>query len=33
MAGSLLTVLPVVVLFVCLQRYYLQGILTGGLRG
>jgi multiple sugar transport system permease protein len=33
MAGSLLTVLPVVVLFVALQRYYLQGILTGGLRG
>ena len=33
MAGSLLTVLPVVLLFVALQRYYLQGILTGGLRG
>jgi ABC-type maltose transport system permease subunit len=26
-------VLPVVLLFVALQRYYLQGILTGGLRG
>ena len=33
MAGSVLTVLPVVVLFVALQRYYLQGILTGSLRG
>lgn len=33
MAGAVLTVLPVVVLFVALQRYYLQGILAGSLRG
>ena len=33
MAGSVLTVLPVVVLFIALQRYYLQGILAGSLRG
>ncbi len=33
MAASLLTLLPVVALFVALQRHYLEGILTGGLRG
>jgi len=33
MAGSVLTVLPVVALFVALQRHYLRGILTGSLRG
>ena len=33
MAGSVLTVLPVVVLFVALQRHYLRGILAGSLRG
>ena len=29
MAGAVLTVLPVLVLFVCLQRYYIAGIMTG----
>lgn len=32
MAGSVLTVLPVVVLFVFLQRYYIAGIMSGGLK-
>jgi len=32
MAGAVLTVLPVVVLFVCLQRYYLAGIMAGGVK-
>ena len=32
MAGAVLTVVPVVVLFAALQRYYLQGIVTTGLR-
>jgi len=32
MAGAVLTVLPVVVLFVSLQRYYLAGILSGSLK-
>jgi multiple sugar transport system permease protein len=30
MAGAVLTVLPVLVLFVCLQRYYIAGIMAGG---
>ncbi|MGH7287344.1 MAG: carbohydrate ABC transporter permease [Myxococcota bacterium] len=33
MAGAVLTVLPVVALFVVLQRHYLAGILSGSLRG
>jgi len=32
MAGAVLTVLPVVVLFVMLQRYYVAGIMSGGLK-
>jgi multiple sugar transport system permease protein len=32
MAGAVLTVAPVVLLFAALQRYYLQGIVTSGLR-
>ncbi|HEY6723124.1 MAG TPA: carbohydrate ABC transporter permease [Polyangiaceae bacterium] len=33
MAGSVLTVLPVLVLFLALQRYYLQGIFAGSVKG
>jgi len=33
MAGSVLTILPVVILFVCLQRYYLQGLISGAVKG
>ena len=32
MAGAVLTVLPVTLLFVCLQRYYLAGIMAGGVK-
>ena len=32
MAGAVLTIAPVVVLFAALQRYYMQGIVTSGLR-
>jgi multiple sugar transport system permease protein len=32
MAGSVLTVLPVVVLFMALQRYYIEGIMSGGVK-
>lgn len=32
MAGAVLTVAPVVLLFAALQRYYMQGIVTSGLR-
>ena len=33
MAGSVVTVLPVLVLFLTLQRYYLQGLLLGSVKG
>ena len=33
MAGSVLTVLPVLVLFLALQRYYIQGIMMGSVKG
>lgn len=33
MAGSVLTVLPVLVLFLALQRYYIEGILVGSIKG
>ena len=33
MAGSVLTVLPVMLLFVFLQRYYIQGIMLGSVKG
>lgn len=33
MAGSVLTVLPVLALFLALQRYYLQGLLAGSVKG
>lgn len=32
MAGSVLTVLPVVVLFIALQKYYIAGILSGSVK-
>jgi len=32
MAGSVITILPVLFLFLFLQRYYIQGILIGGLK-
>jgi multiple sugar transport system permease protein len=33
MAGAVVTVLPVVLLFLCLQRYYVEGMLGGALKG
>lgn len=33
MAGSVLTVLPVMLLFAVLQRYYIAGIMLGGIKG
>ena len=33
MAGSVLTVIPVLLLFLGLQRYYLQGLLIGSVKG
>ena len=33
MAGAVVTVLPVMILFLFLQRYYLQGILIGSVKG
>jgi multiple sugar transport system permease protein len=33
MAGSVVTVLPVLLLFLSLQRYYLQGLLLGSVKG
>jgi multiple sugar transport system permease protein len=33
MAGAMLTVLPVLVVFVALQRYYMEGIMSGGVKG
>ncbi|HUF26093.1 MAG TPA: carbohydrate ABC transporter permease [Gemmatimonadaceae bacterium] len=33
MAGSVLTVLPVLVVFLVLQRYYVQGLMVGSVKG
>ena len=33
MAGAVLTVLPVLLLFLVLQRYYMQGLLAGSVKG
>jgi multiple sugar transport system permease protein len=32
MAGSVITIIPVVIVFVALQKYYIQGIVLGGLK-
>jgi multiple sugar transport system permease protein len=33
MAGSVVTILPVLILFLVLQRYYIQGLLAGSVKG
>jgi multiple sugar transport system permease protein len=33
MAGSVVTVLPPLLLFLGLQRYYIQGLLLGSVKG
>jgi len=32
MAGAVLTVLPIVVMFLALQRYYIEGIVSGSVK-
>jgi multiple sugar transport system permease protein len=32
MAGSVLTILPVLLVFLVLQRYYIQGLMLGSLK-
>jgi multiple sugar transport system permease protein len=33
MASSVLTVIPVLVLFIVLQRYYIEGLMVGSVKG
>ncbi|MDQ2916758.1 MAG: carbohydrate ABC transporter permease, partial [Pseudomonadota bacterium] len=33
MAGSVVTTVPVLVVFLVLQRYYLQGLMMGSVKG
>jgi multiple sugar transport system permease protein len=33
MAGSVVTTLPVLLVFLMLQRYYIQGLMAGSLKG
>jgi len=33
MAGSVLTTLPVLLVFMALQRYYIEGLTLGSLKG
>lgn len=33
MAGAVITTLPVVLLFLCLQRYYMEGLMAGAVKG
>jgi multiple sugar transport system permease protein len=33
MAGAVITVVPVLVLFLALQRYYIRGLLLGSVKG
>ena len=33
MAGAVVTILPVLIVFVALQRYYVQGLLAGSVKG
>jgi len=33
MAGAVLTTLPVLVVFLSLQRYYMQGLMLGAVKG
>ncbi len=33
MAGSVLTVVPVLLLFIFLQRYYIAGLMVGSVKG
>ena len=33
MAGSVVTTLPVLIVFLALQRYYMQGLIVGAIKG
>jgi len=33
MAGAVLTILPVMLVFLVLQKYYIRGIMIGGVKG
>ncbi len=33
MAGSVVTIIPVVIVFLALQKYYIEGIMIGGVKG
>jgi multiple sugar transport system permease protein len=33
MAGSVITILPVIVVFLALQKYYIKGLMSGGVKG
>jgi multiple sugar transport system permease protein len=33
MAGAVITVAPVLILFLALQRYYIRGMLAGSVKG
>jgi len=33
MAGAMLTILPIIVLYLIAQRYFIEGIATSGLKG
>jgi multiple sugar transport system permease protein len=33
MAGAVLTILPVLAVFLALQRYYLSGLVSGSVKG
>ena len=33
MAGAVITIVPVLMLFLALQRYYIAGILAGSVKG
>jgi multiple sugar transport system permease protein len=32
MAGSVITILPVIIIFLVLQKYYIQGIMLSGVK-
>jgi len=33
MAGAVMTILPVMIIFIALQKYYISGIMAGGMKG
>jgi multiple sugar transport system permease protein len=33
MAGSVITIIPVIIVFLALQKYYIKGIMLGSVKG